>query len=67
MLLVVFVSRLRLGRRAALAAALLVLDDGHGRRNELDASVAAVGPRVQFSVIVQVVLAVELILATELT
>lgn len=50
-----------------LAATLLLLDDGHRFRHELDATVAAVGTGVQLAVVVEVILAVELILVAEFT
>lgn len=49
-----------------LSAALLLLDDWHSLRHELDATVPAVWSCVQLAVIVQVILAVELILLAEL-
>lgn len=58
---------LGLGRSSLLAAALLVLNNGHGLRHELNAPVAAVGASVQLAVVVQVVLTVELILSAEFT
>lgn len=55
-----------LGRCSSLPTALLLLNDGHGCGDELNAPVAAVGPGVELAVVVEVVLAVELVLATEL-
>lgn len=60
-------GHLRLGWSPALAASLLMLDDGHGSWDELDTPVAAVGASMQLAVVVQVVLTVELVLAAELT
>lgn len=57
---------LGLGRGTALATALLLLNDGHRRGDELDTPVTAVGPGVEFAVVVQVILAVELVFAAEL-
>lgn len=56
---------LGLGWRSLLAAALLVLNDGNGLGHVLNTPVAAVGPSVKLAVVVQVVLAVELILSAE--
>ena len=58
--------RFGLGRRSSLSTPLLLLNDGYGSRNEFNATVAAVGTGMQLAVVVEVVLAVELILTAEL-
>lgn len=58
-------SCLGLGWSSALTTALLELDNRHCRRNEFYAAVATVRTGVQLAVIVEVVLAIELILSTE--
>lgn len=58
---------LGLGRGTSLAVALLFLDNGDSSRDKLNATVAAVGASMELAVVVQVVLTVELVLATEFT
>lgn len=60
------VGRLRFGGCSALAAALFLFNDGNCGGNEFNATISAVGPGVQLSVVVEVVLSVELVFATEL-
>lgn len=60
------VGGLRFGGCPALAAALFLFNDRNCGGNEFDATISAVGPGVQLSVVVEVVLSVELVFATEL-
>lgn len=63
---VVSLSRLGLWRCPSLAAAFFLLNNRHSSGNEFHASIAAVGSSMQFAVVVQVVLTIELILSAKL-
>lgn len=51
---------------SAFAASLFVLNDRDGRSYKLNAAVPTIGPGMQFAVVVEVILSVELVLTAKL-